>query len=75
MGEAARDIKASLGTTVEILEAGSMADAVSVAGRLAVHGDTVLLSPGCSSFDMYDNYGHRGNDFKDQVMKRKGNTP
>jgi UDP-N-acetylmuramoylalanine--D-glutamate ligase len=75
MGEAAREIKASLGTTVEILEAGSMADAVSVAGRLAVHGDTVLLSPGCSSFDMYDNYGHRGNDFKDQVMKRKGNTP
>ena len=75
MGEAAREIKAALvGSTVEILEAESMADVVSVAGRLATHGDTVLLSPGCSSFDMYDNYAQRGRDFKDQVMKRKGNN-
>ncbi|ACN14381.1 MurD [Desulforapulum autotrophicum HRM2] len=75
MGEAAREIKAVLGSTVEILEAGSMADVVSVANRIATHGDTVLLSPGCSSFDMYDNYAQRGRDFKDQVMKLKGNTP
>ncbi len=75
MGEAAREITAALGSAVRIQEAGSMADAVSIAEHLAVHGDTVLLSPGCSSFDMYDNYAQRGSDFKDQVIKRKGNTP
>lgn len=75
MGEAAREIRAALGSTVEILEAGSMADVVSAANRIATHGDTVLFSPGCSSFDMYDNYAQRGRDFRDQVMKLKGNTP
>jgi UDP-N-acetylmuramoylalanine--D-glutamate ligase len=57
---------------IRIIEADSMADAVKIAGGLAVNGDTVLLSPGCSSFDMYDNYGQRGDDFKAQVMALKG---
>ena len=38
----------------------SMEQAVAIAGDQAVEGDTVLLSPGCSSFDMFRSYEERG---------------
>jgi UDP-N-acetylmuramoylalanine--D-glutamate ligase len=63
IGEAADKIAASLYGMVEIERAGSMDEAVRLAGRAARPGDTVLLSPACSSFDMFDNYGHRGKAF------------
>ncbi len=46
---------------VEVVE--SLGKAVDLASRLAVSGDVVLLSPGCASYDMFDNFGHRGREF------------
>jgi UDP-N-acetylmuramoylalanine--D-glutamate ligase len=40
-----------------------MQDAVNVADSIARSGDVVLLSPGCTSYDWYANYGQRGDDF------------
>jgi UDP-N-acetylmuramoylalanine--D-glutamate ligase len=44
-----------------------MQDAVTEAYQAAAPGDVVLLSPGCASFDMYANYGQRGDDFRQAV--------
>jgi UDP-N-acetylmuramoylalanine--D-glutamate ligase len=48
-----------------------MAEAVALADAVAVSGDTVLLAPGCASFDMYGSYGERGDDFAARVRARK----
>jgi UDP-N-acetylmuramoylalanine--D-glutamate ligase len=45
----------------------SLEEAVQLASQLAQEGDTVLFSPGTSSFDMFRNYGERGNRFKEAV--------
>lgn len=46
-----------------------MEDAVSEAARRASSGDVVLLSPACTSWDMYKNYGERGDHFAESVMR------
>ncbi len=51
------------GETAEIRLAGSLAEAVQLAGRLAAAGDVVLLSPACASYDMFENYQQRGRLF------------
>jgi UDP-N-acetylmuramoylalanine--D-glutamate ligase len=48
-------------------KAATLADAVSLARAAAQPGDVVLFSPGTSSFDMFKNYGERGNQFKAAV--------
>ncbi len=53
--EAAGDARSS--------RAGSMIEAVAIAANVARPGDTVLLAPGCASFDMFDSYGSRGDAF------------
>ncbi|OWP87951.1 UDP-N-acetylmuramoyl-L-alanine--D-glutamate ligase [Flavobacterium covae] len=52
------------GIVDEMIEASSMAEAVKQAYRLAEKGDTVLLSPACASFDLFQNYEDRGRQFK-----------
>ncbi len=59
--------KVVTGTGVVIKRAGSMEDAVNGAAALARAGDAVLLSPACASFDMFDNYKHRGDVFRRAV--------
>jgi UDP-N-acetylmuramoylalanine--D-glutamate ligase len=71
MGSAADKIKAALEDIVPTLAAASMTDAVEQARRAASSGDLVLLSPGCASFDMYDNYVRRGEEFRRAVGNLK----
>ena len=44
-----------------------MCDAVRASAELALPGDAVLLSPACSSFDMFRDYKHRGDEFVQAV--------
>jgi len=69
IGEAATQIAHHLEDIVEIEYADSLDEAVAKAGAVAQHGDTVLLSPACASFDMFDSYGHRGQVFKESVAR------
>jgi UDP-N-acetylmuramoylalanine--D-glutamate ligase len=50
-------------------DAGSMREAVEIARGLAKPGDVVVLTPGLASFDMFDNFEHRGRVFKDIVRE------
>ena len=52
---------------VSIAETGSMEGAVQFAYQLGKKGDTVLLSPACASFDLFEDYEDRGRQFKEQV--------
>jgi UDP-N-acetylmuramoylalanine--D-glutamate ligase len=52
-----------------IVEVGSATEAVAYAYRLAKKNETVLLSPACASFDLFENYEDRGNQFKQAVRK------
>jgi UDP-N-acetylmuramoylalanine--D-glutamate ligase len=63
IGEAADRIAETAGGAIAIERAGSMEEAVSIAARLAQPGDAVLLSPACSSFDMFESYKARGDAF------------
>jgi UDP-N-acetylmuramoylalanine--D-glutamate ligase len=64
IGRDAPSIAAALvKTAVPLARAQTMEEAVEVAAALAHEGDAVLLSPACASFDMFANYGHRGDAF------------
>ncbi len=69
IGEAADLIARAVEGATEIRRAASMDEAVKLAASVARAGDTVLLSPACSSFDMFENYGHRGRVFATAVRK------
>ncbi len=76
LGEAADAIAVAVGDRVPVQRAGSMDDAVRAAAALAQPGDAVLLSPACSSFDMFRDYKHRGDEFARAVRElREEATP
>lgn len=72
IGEAKENIKLVLGPIVPTHVESTMEGAVFSAYQTAVPGDTVLLSPACSSFDMYDGYAQRGEFFCNAIAKLKG---
>jgi UDP-N-acetylmuramoylalanine--D-glutamate ligase len=67
IGDAAAEVEDAFEGAVDVVPASSMRRAVAAASELAQPGDTVLLSPGCASFDWYPSYAARGDDFADEV--------
>ena len=69
IGRDAGRIAAVARGTVDVVHAGSMADAVATAHAHARPGDSVLLAPACASFDMFANYEARGDAFAAEVRR------
>jgi UDP-N-acetylmuramoylalanine--D-glutamate ligase len=69
IGEARAQIWKALADTLPVDECPTLRAAVERAAELAVRGDTVLLAPACSSFDMFRDYAERGQAFKDEVRR------
>ncbi len=67
IGEAQERIAEALSSVVPVFSCQSLAEAVELAFAQAETGDVVVLAPGCSSFDMFRDYAHRGRAFKDEV--------
>ena len=74
MGRDARSIANDLQGSAPQVMVKDMAEAVREARNVARRGDTVLLSPGCSSLDMYSNFEQRGDDFCSRVVALKGRS-
>lgn len=70
IGEAGPDLVEAAGDRGRL--AGTLEIAVEAAASAAVPGDTVLLAPGCASFDQFDSYGARGDRFAELVKLRLG---
>jgi len=68
MGEAASKIYEDLRMDIPVEIVDTLERAVRGAAAVAQSGDYVLLSPGCSSFDMFKDYCHRGEEFKRLAM-------
>jgi UDP-N-acetylmuramoylalanine--D-glutamate ligase len=69
-GEARPLIRSDLAGVTSVTEAATLEDALHRAGQLAVSGDAVLLSPACSSFDLFGSYAERGQAFRAWVESR-----
>jgi len=77
IGEAADKIATAINekypalSDLQVVRAADMASAVRQAFQLAQPGDAVLLSPACSSFDMFKSYAERGDRFADAALSLK----
>ncbi len=69
LGEAKEKMHQALKSSTSISLVETLEDAVKLSFKKALPGDTILLSPACSSFDMFKNYEERGNVFKTLVKK------
>jgi UDP-N-acetylmuramoylalanine--D-glutamate ligase len=69
IGEAADAMQAAFAGALPVERAATMDDAVVAARRLAQPGDVVVLSPACSSFDMFRDYAHRAEVFRAAVER------
>jgi UDP-N-acetylmuramoylalanine--D-glutamate ligase len=72
IGAAAEKIASALAETRPLHRAATMRDAVRLGKQLAQPGGIVLLAPACASFDMFDNFEHRGRVFKEAVAELTG---
>ena len=72
LGKDAPVIEAALGARVPVRRVKDMDAAVQAAAELAKPGDVVLLSPACSSLDMFDNFEHRGRVYAAAVRRLAG---
>lgn len=68
IGEAAEQLQDLCADSLPVINAVSMTQAVQQCMAVAETGDAVLLSPACASFDMFNNYQHRGEVFADAVL-------
>ncbi|MGI9622957.1 MAG: glutamate ligase domain-containing protein, partial [Acidimicrobiales bacterium] len=75
IGEAGSEIAAAFDGVVDVVEASSMESAVCIASNAASPGDAVVLSPGCTSYDWYQDYSARGDDFVRKVLALTGARP
>ena len=73
IGAAADDIARAFSGVCTVVKAENMNSAVLQANELSRNGDVVVLSPGCTSYDWYSNYGERGEDFMNCVRELSGN--
>lgn len=73
-GDATDEIVAAFAGGAKVVTADSMEAAVAAAAELARTGDAVVLSPGCTSYDWYANYGERGEHFTSLVRDYTGRT-
>ncbi|HDH87140.1 MAG: UDP-N-acetylmuramoyl-L-alanine--D-glutamate ligase [Deltaproteobacteria bacterium] len=71
LGEASGLLSAAFGNKISWSMANNMNHAVSLAFNKARKGDVVLLAPACASFDMFKDFAHRGEVFKDAVRRLK----
>jgi UDP-N-acetylmuramoylalanine--D-glutamate ligase len=71
IGAAAQKIEAQLHGAVPLIRSGTIAQAVADAHSRAKSGDTVLLAPACASFDQFENFEHRGREFKRLIAELK----
>lgn len=71
IGEAANKIARDLQPEFDVVQKESLQSAVDYASQRAREGETVLLSPGCASFDMFRDYAHRGEEFKKFILEKE----
>jgi UDP-N-acetylmuramoylalanine--D-glutamate ligase len=69
IGDDAPEVEKAFDGVCRVVRGGSMQEAVRLARTLAISGDVVLLSPACTSYDWYNNYMERGEDFMQYVRK------
>jgi UDP-N-acetylmuramoylalanine--D-glutamate ligase len=74
LGETREKIRAAWSLFTPCVAVDSLLEAVTKAFETAVPGDVVLLSPACSSFDMFQNYQHRGEVFRQLVSELRPNS-
>jgi len=70
IGQMTEKLDEAWSSAVPCVKAGSLADAVDQAQKLAKSGDTVLFSPGCSSYDMFKSFEDRGDQFRALVQAK-----
>ncbi|XVE61217.1 hypothetical protein DITRI_Ditri06bG0021500 [Diplodiscus trichospermus] len=67
-GTLIHDTLSNNGLSIPCIQASNLKDAVKHARKMAKHGDTIVLSPGCASFDEFRNFEHRGLVFQELAL-------